>query len=156
MSQAKTNPVPPHGDQQQPQRRPSSLNKPLLPRSSGDSRDYGSSSGGGGTQIHYNPPDTVTWSGPGATNQGHAPATNQLSGSGSHGVSMNKYATKKTYSQGLFTLALFINNVAALRAAIAQVWSLTQFHSVDFSKSRIDVKKCVFNERTIKFCISCA
>ena len=119
MSQGKTNPVSPNGEQQ-PQRRPSSLNKPLLPRSSGDSRDYGSSSGGGGsTQIHYNPPDTVTWSGPGATNQG--PATNQLSGSGLHGVSMNKYATKKSYSQGLFTLALFINNVAALRAAIAQV-----------------------------------
>jgi len=121
MSQAKTNPVSPHGEQQQPQRRPSSLNKPLLPRSSGDSRDYGSSSGGGGTQIHYNPPDTVTWSGPGATNQGPASATNQLSGPGSHGVSMNKYATKKSYSQGLFTLALFINNVAALRAAIAQI-----------------------------------
>ena len=32
-----------------------------------------------------------------------------------------------------------------------QVWSLTQFYSVDFSKSRIGVKKCVFNKRTIKF-----
>ena len=31
-----------------------------------------------------------------------------------------------------------------------QVWSLTQFYSVDFSKSRIDVNKCVFNKRTIK------
>ena len=31
-----------------------------------------------------------------------------------------------------------------------QVWSLAQFYSVDFSKSRIDVKKCVFNKRTIK------
>ena len=37
----------------------------------------------------------------------------------------------------------------------AQVWSLTQFYSVDFSKSRIDVKKCVFNKRTIKVCVSC-
>ena len=31
-----------------------------------------------------------------------------------------------------------------------QVWSLTQFYSVDFSKSRIGVKKCVFNKPTIK------
>ena len=38
---------------------------------------------------------------------------------------------------------------------VLQVWSLTQFYSVDFSKSRIDVKKCVFNKRTIKVCISC-
>ena len=29
-----------------------------------------------------------------------------------------------------------------------QVWSLTQFYSVDFSQSRIDVKKCTFNKRT--------
>ena len=36
-----------------------------------------------------------------------------------------------------------------------QVWSLTQFYSVDFSQSRIDVKKCVFNKRTIKVCVSC-
>ena len=36
-----------------------------------------------------------------------------------------------------------------------QVWSLTLFYSVDFSKSRIDVKKCVFNKRTIKVCVSC-
>ena len=31
-----------------------------------------------------------------------------------------------------------------------QVWSLTQFYSVDFSKSRIGVKKCVFNKGKIK------
>ena len=37
----------------------------------------------------------------------------------------------------------------------SQVWSLTQFYSVDFSKSRIDVKNCVFNKRTIKVCVSC-
>ena len=30
-----------------------------------------------------------------------------------------------------------------------QVWSLTQFYSVDFSTSRIDVKKCAFNKLTI-------
>ena len=36
-----------------------------------------------------------------------------------------------------------------------QVWSLTQFYSVDFSKARIDVKECVFNKCTIKVCISC-
>ena len=33
-------------------------------------------------------------------------------------------------------------------AQFHQVWSLTQFCSVDFSKSRIGVKKCVFNKRT--------
>ena len=38
---------------------------------------------------------------------------------------------------------------------IYQVWSLTQFYSVDFSQSRISVKKCVFNKRTIKVCVSC-
>ena len=35
-----------------------------------------------------------------------------------------------------------------------QVWSLTQFYSVDISQSRIGVKKCVFNKRTIKICVS--
>ena len=40
--------------------------------------------------------------------------------------------------------------------AAAQVWSLTQFYSVDFSKAKIGVnKKCVFNKRTIKVCVSC-
>ena len=37
----------------------------------------------------------------------------------------------------------------------AQVWSLTQFYSVDFSQSRIGVKKCVFNKRAIKVFVSC-
>ena len=37
-----------------------------------------------------------------------------------------------------------------------QVWSLTQFYSVDFSQSRIGIKKCVFNKRTIKVCVSCS
>ena len=36
-----------------------------------------------------------------------------------------------------------------------QVWSLTQFYSVDFSQSRIGVNKCVFYKRTIKVCVSC-
>ena len=36
-----------------------------------------------------------------------------------------------------------------------QVWSLTQFYSVDFSQSRIGVNKCVFWKRTIKVCITC-
>ena len=41
-----------------------------------------------------------------------------------------------------------------LRTAF-QVWSLTQFYSVDFSKSWIGVSKCVFYKRTIKVCVSC-
>ena len=36
-----------------------------------------------------------------------------------------------------------------------QVWSLTQFYSVDFSQSRTSVNKCVFYKRTIKVCVSC-
>ena len=36
-----------------------------------------------------------------------------------------------------------------------QVWSQTQFYSVDFSKSWIGVKKCVFHKHTIKVCVSC-
>ena len=36
-----------------------------------------------------------------------------------------------------------------------QVWPLTQFYSVDFSRSRIGVKNCVCNKRTIKVCVSC-
>ena len=35
-----------------------------------------------------------------------------------------------------------------------QVWPLTQLYFVDFSKSSIVVKKCVFNKRTIKVCIN--
>ena len=38
---------------------------------------------------------------------------------------------------------------------VYQVRSLTQFYSVDVSKSRISEKKCVFNKRTIKVCVSC-
>ena len=36
-----------------------------------------------------------------------------------------------------------------------QVRSQTQFYSVDFSLSRIGVKKCLFYKRTIKVCSSC-
>ena len=32
---------------------------------------------------------------------------------------------------------------------------VTQFYSFDFLQSRINVKKCVFNKRTIKVCVSC-
>ena len=31
---------------------------------------------------------------------------------------------------------------------VLKVWSITQFYSVDFSQSSINVKKCVFNKRT--------
>ena len=37
-----------------------------------------------------------------------------------------------------------------------QVWSLTQLYSVDFSQSRIGVKKFVLYKHTIKFCVSCS
>ena len=43
----------------------------------------------------------------------------------------------------------------ANRFCRGQVWSLTQFYSVDFSQSRISVSKCVFYKRTIKVCVSC-
>ena len=39
------------------------------------------------------------------------------------------------------------SNTFQRASAPPQVWSLTQFY---FSESRIDVKKCVFNKRTIK------
>ena len=41
-------------------------------------------------------------------------------------------------------------------SGVVQVWSLTQFNSVDFSQSRISESKCVFNKRTIKVCVSCS
>ena len=46
-------------------------------------------------------------------------------------------------------------SVDALCPGDRQVWSLTQFYSVDFSKSRINVNKCIFNKRTIKVFVSC-
>ena len=36
-----------------------------------------------------------------------------------------------------------------------RVWSVTQFYAVDFSQSRIHVKKCAFNKRTINVFVSC-
>ena len=47
------------------------------------------------------------------------------------------------------------SKVALAAADASQVWSLTKFYSVDFSQSRIGVKKCVFNKRTIKVGVSC-
>ena len=42
-----------------------------------------------------------------------------------------------------------------IQRKLLQVWSPTQLYSVDFSQSRIGVKKCIFNKRTIKVCVSC-
>ena len=36
-----------------------------------------------------------------------------------------------------------------------QLWSLTQFYSIDFSQSRIGVKKCDFYKCTIKVRVTC-
>ena len=47
------------------------------------------------------------------------------------------------------------NIIKSGRFVVHQVWSLTQFYSVDFSQSRIGVGKCVFTERTVKVCVSC-
>ena len=44
---------------------------------------------------------------------------------------------------------------AAVAAGKGQVWSITQFYSIDFSQSRIIIKKCVFNKHTIKVCVCC-
>ena len=44
----------------------------------------------------------------------------------------------------------FIPDKVLAPAVEGQVWSLTQFYSVDFSKSRMGEKMCVFNKRTIK------
>ena len=54
-----------------------------------------------------------------------------------------------------FVLGFEVDDALALLRYTNQVRSLTQFYSVDFSKSRIGVKKCVFNKRTIKVCVSC-
>ena len=55
----------------------------------------------------------------------------------------------------ILTTAPDMAGQARVSSSIFQVWSLTEFYSVDFSKSRIGVKKCVFNKRTIKVCVSC-
>ena len=48
-------------------------------------------------------------------------------------------------------------HAVAPKCDVNQVWSLTQCQvtSVHFSQSRIGLKKCVFNKRTIKVCVSC-
>ena len=51
------------------------------------------------------------------------------------------------YSQYVLLVKIYVS--------LCQVWSITQFYSVDFSQSRIGVKKCVFIKRTIKVCVSC-
>ena len=54
---------------------------------------------------------------------------------------------------GLTDLMFYV--IVFMQMTDEQVWSLSQFYSVDFSQSRIGVKKCVFNKRTIKVCVSC-
>ena len=54
---------------------------------------------------------------------------------------------------GLATKATYIS--VDIFTEFYQVWSLTQYYSVEISQSRISVKKCVFNKRTIKVCVSC-
>ena len=68
--------------------------------------------------------------------------------------------TKNLLKRHLATVDLVEQNKNFIEAAVKyvgedhQVWSLTQFYSVDFSKWRISVKKCVFYKRTIKVCVS--
>ena len=47
-----------------------------------------------------------------------------------------------------------LENFFPQQTVLFQVWSLTQFYSVDFSQARIGVKKCVFNKRAFKVCVS--
>ena len=56
-----------------------------------------------------------------------------------------------SFSTFCITSALFSKCVRSYGASspapdLSQVWSLTQFYSVDFSKSRIGVNKCVLNQ----------
>ena len=59
-------------------------------------------------------------------------------------------AGSQSTTQGLAGL----RRIPGTTSRFYQVWSLTQFYSVDFSKSRIGVHKCVFNKRIIKVCVS--
>ena len=71
------------------------------------------------------------------------------SGGGSRGQSRETSPTKRGSSRKG-------SPRKSMRSPTPQVWPLTQLYSVDFSKSRIDVKKkCVFNKRTVKVCVSC-
>ena len=54
---------------------------------------------------------------------------------------------------GLTDLMFYV--IVFMQMTDEQVWSLSPFYSVDFSQSRIGVKKCVFNKRPIKVCVSC-
>ena len=54
------------------------------------------------------------------------------------------------------SVGLSVGSSVGFSVGSSQVWSLTQFYSVDFSKSRIGVNKCVFNKCTIKVCVSCS
>ena len=49
---------------------------------------------------------------------------------------------------------LFSSSIAPHQTHV-QVWSLTQFYSVDFLNSRINGKKCIFNKCTFKVCVNC-
>ena len=58
--------------------------------------------------------------------------------------------------KSMFDSGASLNDIANLmQMVLDQVWSLTQFYSVDFSPSRFCVKKCVFNKHTIKVCVIC-
>ena len=50
----------------------------------------------------------------------------------------------------------FVDALEPVEPGGDQVWSLTQFYSVDFSQSRIGARKCFFNKRTFKVCVSCS
>ena len=56
---------------------------------------------------------------------------------------------------GVPTLPWSGSGLKATMVTEPQVWPPTQFYSVDFSQSRIGVRKCVFNKRTIKEFVSC-
>ena len=50
----------------------------------------------------------------------------------------------------------FVGGVGSGDAGVGQVWSLTQFYSVDFSQSRIGGKEVRFQRTHIKVCVSCS
>ena len=62
----------------------------------------------------------------------------------------------KTFKCKVCAASVEVKNFRShLKKHVVQVCLLTQLYSVDFSHSRIGVKKCVFNKRTIKVCVSC-
>ena len=66
------------------------------------------------------------------------------------------YRTRSMHTTtNCYLVSLAVADTITLVSSVPQVGSLTQFYSVDFSKSRIGVKKCVFKKRTIKVCVSC-